>query len=179
VTLRLDLKLVAQVGLIGMPSVGKSTLISRISNAKPKIADYPFTTLQPNLGIVKVDDYKNFVMADIPGLIEGAHLGKGLGLQFLRHIERTRILVFLIDPTEGEPQKTFAILSKELEEYSPKLIHKPIVVVLTKQDIWDQDYQSTAEKYFNFPLFTISAVTGSGINELKWGLWNELEKLKK
>ncbi len=175
----LELKVLADVGLVGRPNAGKSTLLSRVSAAHPKIADYPFTTLQPNLGIVKVDDYKNFVMADIPGLIEGAHLGKGLGLQFLRHIERTRILVFLIDPTEGEPQKTFAILSKELEEYSPKLIHKPIVVVLTKQDIWDQDYQSTAEKYFNFPLFTISAVTGSGINELKWGLWNELEKLKK
>ncbi|GAB4338554.1 MAG: GTPase ObgE [Calditrichia bacterium] len=171
----LELKLIADVGLVGFPNAGKSTLLSRVSAAKPKIADYPFTTLQPNLGIVRVDEARSFVMADIPGLIEGAHQGKGLGLQFLRHIERTRTLLYLIDPTVEEPEKTFRVLFNELKEHSEFLVQKPSIVVLTKQDIWEEDYLKKAN--FSYPVFAISSVRGDGLDELKRQVWERLSKI--
>src|SRR6266436_3003538 len=136
--LRLELKLLADVGLVGFPNAGKSTLISRISAARPKIADYPFTTLEPNLGVVQFDNFKSFVVADIPGLIEGAHLGHGLGIQFLRHIERTRLLVHLVDVSETtgrEPVQDFHIVMEELEQFSEDLVRKPMLLVATKVDV--------------------------------------------
>jgi GTP-binding protein len=164
--LELELKLLADIGLVGLPNAGKSTLLSVISAARPKIADYPFTTLQPNLGIVKYKDYHSFVVADIPGLIEGAHTGKGLGHQFLKHIERTRALAFLIDITDEHPEETFNILYKELSEFSRIIIQKPYIVVFTKSDIVSDvdipDRFRDAKK-----VVVISAVTGKGISELK------------
>ena len=171
----LELKLIADVGLVGKPNAGKSTLLSRLSAARPRIADYPFTTLQPNLGIVKVDPFKSFVMADIPGLIEGAHRGKGLGLQFLRHIERTRLLLYLIDPTEEDPLHTFRTLYQELNAYSPVLTQKPYFIALTKQDIWEENFLSASRKQFDVPVLAISAINGKGLDELKWKLWKRLE----
>ncbi|GAB4371752.1 MAG: GTPase ObgE [Calditrichia bacterium] len=170
----LELKLIADVGLVGKPNAGKSTLLSRVSAARPKIADYPFTTLQPNLGIVKVDEMGSFVMADIPGLIEGAHQGRGLGLQFLRHIERTRMLIYLIDPTQEPPEKTFQTLTHELEQYSRALCKKPFFVVLTKKDIWTEDYLRAASRKFDRPLLAISAVSGEGLDDLKRILLDQL-----
>ncbi len=169
----LELKLLADVGLVGKPNAGKSTLLSKLSSAKPKIADYPFTTLQPNLGIVRVGEYKSFVLADIPGLIEGAHQGKGLGLQFLRHIERTSLICYLLDPMDEPPENSYRILRSELMEYSPALGQKPFLVVLTKKDLWKEppDFKKIPRSV------GISAVTGDGLNDLKWRLWEELEKL--
>jgi GTP-binding protein len=165
-TLVLELKLLADIGLVGMPNAGKSTLLSVISAARPKIADYPFTTLQPNLGIVKYKDYHSFVVADIPGLIEGAHTGKGLGHQFLKHIERTRALAFLIDITDENPKETFEILYKELSEFSRIIIQKPFIVVFTKSDIQTKNKVPTTFKNAKQVLL-ISAVTGNGLEELK------------
>ncbi|RQW01232.1 MAG: GTPase ObgE, partial [Calditrichaeota bacterium] len=173
----LELKLLADVGLVGKPNAGKSTLLSTLSAAHPKIADYPFTTLQPNLGIVQVDEYKSFVMADIPGLIEGAHEGRGLGLQFLRHIERTRIICYLIDPMDDDPQKTFAVLSEELRAYSEKLAEKSFLIILTKRDTWQEDYTIHSKNGGKMDFITISAIDGTGLPELKWRLWNMLEEL--
>ena len=133
-TIHLELKVMADVGLVGFPNAGKSTLISAISNAKPKIADYPFTTLAPNLGIIKYGDYSSFVMADIPGLIKGAAEGKGLGSHFLRHIERTRVLVFLIDGTSEDINEQYEILRKELERHDPELNNRPSLLLITKLD---------------------------------------------
>lgn len=163
--LELELKLIADVGLVGHPNAGKSTLLSRVSSAHPKIADYPFTTLQPNLGIVKYDSFESFVMADIPGLIEGAHEGKGLGHQFLRHVERTRILLFMVDVTSPSPEEDLEILKNELRHFSPHLLEKPALLVATKID------QLPPEEH-DGPFFDgktnlgISSVTGVGLDNL-------------
>ncbi len=169
----IELKLLADVGLIGLPNAGKSTLISVISSARPKIADYPFTTLTPNLGVVKLGNYRSFVVADIPGLIEGAHKGAGLGFQFLRHVERTSMLLHLVDVSdilESDPVKDFEKINKELELYSPKLLGKPQAVVGTKTDIaGDKKRLDKLEKYCkanSIDFFPVSAVTGRGIKKL-------------
>lgn len=177
----LELKLIADVGLVGKPNAGKSTMLASISAARPKIADYPFTTLQPNLGIVKHQSMNSFVVADIPGLIEGAHEGKGLGLQFLRHIERTNIIVYLIDPMDSEeenPLKTFKDLHEELKKYSPLLIKKSALVVFSKQDIWvENDLLSKFKNKFPYLILGISAVSGEGLEDLKACLWDEIQKV--
>ena len=175
--LRLELKLLADVGLVGFPNAGKSTLISRISAARPKIADYPFTTLEPNLGVVQFDDFRSFVVADIPGLIEGAHLGHGLGIQFLRHIERTRLLVHLVDVSDSsgrDPVHDFETVMQELASFSGDLVKKPMILVATKMDV-AQDAgrvarlrELAAER--GLPCFEISSVTGQGIEALKFAM---------
>jgi GTP-binding protein len=171
--LQLELKLLADVGLVGFPNAGKSTLISRISAAKPKIADYPFTTLEPNLGVVSAGDQHTFVVADIPGLIEGAHLGHGLGTQFLRHIERTRLLAHLVDVSETgrEPVHDFAVVMEELASFSEELVEKPMIVVATKLDA-AQDPERVASlealaRERGLPFYKISAATGEGVDALK------------
>jgi GTP-binding protein len=171
--IRLELKLLADVGVIGFPNAGKSTLISRVSAAKPKIADYPFTTLTPNLGVVKYKDFGTFVIADIPGLIEGAHKGVGLGVKFLKHVERTTVLIHLLD-ISGEPRVSgwhnFETINRELELYNPALAQKPQVVVIGKMDLTDT--RERAEKEIDFfrgkgiEVYKISAVTGEGIEAL-------------
>ena len=169
----IELKLIADVGLIGLPNAGKSTLLSVISSARPKIAEYPFTTLVPALGVVKLENYRSFVVADIPGLIEGAHRGVGLGFQFLRHIERTSILVHLIDISEmgeGDPIENFMKINKELELYNPFLMKRSQVVVGTKRDIaGDSTRLNRLLRYCTeerIPFFTVSAVLGKGIRQL-------------
>ena len=174
--LRLELKLLADVGLVGFPNAGKSTLIARISAARPKIADYPFTTLEPNLGVVTTDtgDQRTFVVADIPGLIEGAHLGHGLGIQFLRHVERTRLLAHLVDVSDAtgrDPAHDFDVVMEELASFSEDLAAKPMLVVATKIDA-AQDPQRVAAlervaAQRGFPFLRISSVTGEGIAALK------------
>ncbi len=171
-TIILELKVIAEVGLVGFPNAGKSTLLSRISAAKPKIADYPFTTLSPNLGVVSVEPGKSFVVADIPGLIEGAHAGQGLGIEFLRHIERTRLLLHVIDAAAvdmRDPVSDYHAINKELAAYSEVLGHKMQVVALNKADLVDEDWLSTVRQElsaFGHQVFFISAVTGEGIREL-------------
>lgn len=170
----LELKLIADVGLVGFPNVGKSTLISRISAAKPLIADYPFTTLTPNLGVVDVDEERSFVVADIPGLIEGAHEGHGLGIQFLRHVERTRILVHLIDvsPYTGrDPVNDYRVIQNELKAFNPELVKRKQVIVANKIDLLGEDKtRLTAVKRLaareKKPFLAISAVTGEGLKQL-------------
>jgi GTP-binding protein len=178
----LELKLIADVGLVGFPNSGKSTLISKISAAKPKIADYPFTTLEPNLGIVRYKDFQSFTVADIPGIIEGASHGKGLGHQFLRHIERTRIILFLIESTSENLKSDFEILLNELKSYSPKLIQKKVIVSVSKADLIDH---KTGGKISNLKFKGISekpiifsSITGSGLDELMDILWKNLQKEK-
>jgi GTP-binding protein len=173
-TLRLELKLLADVGLVGFPNVGKSTLISRISAARPKIADYPFTTLEPVLGVVRLDDERSFVVADIPGLIEGAHQGHGLGTQFLKHIERTRLLVHLVDVSESsrrDPSRDFRVVLSELASFSDALAAKPMLVVANKIDAAQDPKRIKAvekeAKKRKLPFHRISAVTGEGIDRLK------------
>src|SRR5271156_3649598 len=171
---RLELKLLADVGLVGYPNAGKSTLISRISAAKPKIADYPFTTLEPNLGVVSVGEpphEDSFVVADIPGLIEGAHLGAGLGMQFLRHIERTRVLVHLVDVSDAsgrpDPVEDFRVIMDELKSFGHGLDEKPMLVVASKADVANPEKLKKLRamaKRRKLPFFAISAVTGAGIN---------------
>ena len=175
--LRLELKLLADVGLVGFPNAGKSTLISRISAAKPKIANYPFTTLEPSLGVVQMDDMRTFVVADIPGLIEGAHEGHGLGIQFLKHIERTRLLVHLVDVSESsgrDPAEDFRVILAELASFSDELAKKPMVVVATKMDAaQDPERIEAVERLAvesDLPFLKISSVTGSGIDALKYVL---------
>ena len=161
-TLELELKLIADVGLVGQPNAGKSTLLSVISAARPKIADYPFTTLAPNLGVVQLTDHRTFVVADIPGIIEGAHEGKGLGLQFLRHIERTRILAFLIPIDAMDWQAEYDQLRHEVAAHSAELAVRPHCVVFTKMDLFGEDYLPPIETQGAFGMFAISAAGEDG-----------------
>lgn len=175
--LRLELKLLADVGLVGFPNAGKSTLISRISAARPKIADYPFTTLEPHLGVVGLDDQRTFVVADIPGLIEGAHEGHGLGIRFLRHVERTRLLAHLVDVSEAtgrDPVHDFEVVMAELASFSEDLAHKRMIVVATKLDAAQEPSRLESIRHLaaekNLPFYAISSVTGQGVDELKFGM---------
>ena len=175
--LRLELKLLADVGLVGFPNAGKSTLISRVSAARPKIADYPFTTLEPNLGVVELPDYRSFVVADIPGLIEGAHEGHGLGIQFLRHIERTRLLVHLVDVSEAsgrDPVQDFETVMDELASFSRDLVSKPMLVVASKMDVAQDPARVLALRLHvaerGMAYFEISSATGLGIEKLKFAM---------
>jgi GTP-binding protein len=175
--LRLELKLLADVGLVGFPNAGKSTLISRLSAAHPKIADYPFTTLEPQLGVVQLDDFRSFVIADIPGLIEGAHLGQGLGIQFLRHVERTRVLAHLVDVSESsgrEPVHDFEIIMQELAAFSEDLAAKPMLLVATKIDVAQDPARLESLKALagerGLPFFAISSVTGEGLEQLRFAM---------
>ncbi len=174
--LRLELKLLADVGLVGFPNAGKSTLISRISAARPKIANYPFTTLEPNLGVAQLDDFRSFVVADMPGLIEGAHLGHGLGIQFLRHIERTRLLVHLVDMSETgrDVVEDFDTIMEELASFNENLAKKPMFVVASKMDASQDPAQVEALREVararELPFFEISSATGQGIDELKYAM---------
>jgi GTP-binding protein len=180
-SLRLQLKLLADVGLVGFPNAGKSTLISRISAAKPKIADYPFTTLTPHLGVVSLSDDRTFVVADVPGLIEGASEGHGLGHQFLKHIERTQVLIHLVDvsgATGRDPVQDFDIIRRELELYNPDLLAKPHLVVANKIDALDDPERVAAlerrARELNLPFFRISGVTGQGVPQLLEAAWSYL-----
>lgn len=177
--LHLELKLIADVGLAGLPNAGKSTLVSRLSAARPKIAAYPFTTLTPTLGIVELSGYRRFVIADIPGLIEGAHEGHGLGDDFLRHIERTKILIHLVDicPLEGtgEPIEDFRKIRHELEAYSSKLAEKPTLIVANKMDLSDSDeHLKEFSEAMDQEVFAISGVTGQGLEALTEKIWQIL-----
>ena len=179
--LRLELKLLADVGLVGFPNAGKSTLISRLSAAKPKIADYPFTTLEPNLGVVQVGDDHTFVMADIPGLIEGAHKGHGLGDRFLRHVERTHLLIHLVDVSDltgRDPAHDFDIILNELREFNEELAAKPMLVVATKLDACQDESKIAAVKaraeQHGMPFYGISSVTGEGLDKLKFAIGERL-----
>jgi GTP-binding protein len=171
----LELKILADVGLVGFPNAGKSTLLSVVSAAKPKIADYPFTTLVPNLGIVSYRDGKSFVMADIPGIIEGAHEGKGLGDRFLRHIERNSILLFLIPADSKDIKNEYDILLNELKLYNPELLDKKRVMAVSKSDMLDEELISEIRNDLpQIPRVFISSITGQGLNTLKDMLWKEL-----
>jgi len=180
--IKLELKLIADVGLVGMPNAGKSTLISRCSAARPKIADYPFTTIEPVLGIVELSDFRRFVMADIPGLIEGAHAGAGLGHDFLKHIERTTILVHIIDimPTDGsDPAENYRAIRGELEQYSKALAQKQEIIVANKIDLDpDGNFVADLRSKLNGEVHPVSAVTGQGIRELTELLWQKVRETK-
>jgi len=186
--LRLELKLLADVGLVGYPNVGKSTLISRISAARPKIADYPFTTLEPNLGVVTIGELPHedsYVVADIPGLIEGAHNGTGLGTQFLRHIERTRLLAHMIDVSDAsgrpDPIKDFDVIMTELASFGEGLEKKPMIIVASKMDVANPEKLARLRKYAKkrkLDLYEISAVTGKGIAELKYSLGKRVAEIR-
>ena len=179
--LRLQLKLIADVGIVGFPNAGKSTLISRISAARPKIADYPFTTLSPNLGVVRLGDDRSFVAADVPGLIEGAHTGHGLGHQFLRHIERTKVLVHLVDVSGAsgrDPVQDFDTILEELRLFDAKVAAKPQLVAATKMDAVDDPSRVEALEHhvraLDLPFFRISAVTGTGLDDLLEAAWRQI-----
>lgn len=181
--IRLELKLIADVGVIGLPNAGKSTLLSRVSRARPKIADYPFTTLVPNLGIVSLSGFRQFVMADVPGLIEGAHEGVGLGDKFLRHIERTRVILHLIDlyPMEGNPSpaEAYRIIRNELDKYSPTLAAKHEIIVANKLDLAGDDdppeLAELSEALGGVPILGISAVSGRGLEKVTNNLWEMID----
>jgi GTPase len=185
---RLELKLLADVGLVGYPNVGKSTLISRLSAARPKIADYPFTTLEPNLGVVSIGEYPNeesYVVADIPGLIEGAHLGAGLGMQFLRHIERTRLLVHLVDVSDSsgrpDPVEDFKVIVGELKSFGHGLDEKSMIVVASKADVANPEKLKklqTMAKRRKLAFYAISAVTGLGVDALKYAIGDRVRELR-
>jgi GTPase len=183
--LNLELKLIADVGLVGLPNVGKSTLISRISAARPKIADYPFTTLEPNLGVVSIDEDRTIVVADIPGLIEGAHEGTGLGLEFLRHVERTKLLLHVVDmsSTGRDPVEDFLTIARELEFYKSNLLDKPQAVAASKMDAVDDPERVERLRRFceerGLEMFEISAVTGSGISRLVNELGARVERIQR
>jgi len=187
--LRLELKLLADVGLIGYPNVGKSTLISRISAARPKIADYPFTTLEPNLGVVAVGDAAHeisFVVADIPGLIEGAHAGAGLGTQFLRHIERTRLLVHLVDVSDAsgrpDPVKDFEVIMGELVSFGAGLETKPMILAASKCDVVNKDKLAKLKRFAKkqgLELFAVSAVSGEGVEKLEYAMAEKVELIRR
>jgi GTP-binding protein len=181
--LQLQLKLLADVGLVGFPNAGKSTLIARISSARPKIADYPFTTLTPNLGVVRLDEERSFVVADVPGLIEGAHRGHGLGHQFLRHVERTKVLVHVVDVSsfsEREPVADFETVRRELELFQPALAARPQIVAANKIDALDDparvEHLRARAEALALPFLTISAATGEGINGLLEAIWREVAR---
>ena len=179
----LELKVLADVGLVGFPNAGKSTLLSALSDAKPKIADYEFTTLKPNLGIVSMSDYRSFVMADIPGIIEGASEGRGLGHYFLRHIERNSILLYIIPVDSKSVKKDFEVLKKELMKYNPELADKDFIIAFSKSDIMDEElleeFQNILKKEFKSIPFTIfSSVSLYGINSLKEIIWKTLNQKK-
>jgi GTPase len=183
--LRLQLKLIADAGLVGFPNAGKSTLISRISAARPKIADYPFTTLSPNLGVVSLPDDRSFVVADVPGLIEGAHQGHGLGHQFLRHIERTKVLVHLVDVSGAsgrDPVQDFDTIVDELRLFDPKVAAKPMIVAASKMDAVDDPARVTAlERHVRergLTLFRISAVAGTGLDALLEAMWRQIAAVR-
>ena len=185
ISLRLELKLLADVGIIGFPNAGKSTFITKISNARPKIADYPFSTLIPNLGVVRMDDYSTYIAADIPGIIEGAHEGKGLGIQFLKHTERTRLLVHLIDlsiMSDRDPLADYKAIQNELKNYAQTLYEKPQILVPSKID--HPEAEEKFERYkdelkkLNPNLFPISSLTGSGIAELQRQIQDQLNEIK-
>ena len=177
-TVIMELKLLADVGLVGFPNAGKSTLLSAVSSAKPKIANYPFTTLEPNLGIVSYRDGKSFVMADIPGIIEGASAGKGLGLRFLRHIERNSLLLFMVPADSDDIRKEYEILLNELRTFNPEMLDKQRVLAITKCDMLDQELMDEIEPTLpeSIPHVFISAISGLGISTLKDMLWEELNK---
>ena len=172
----LELKILADVGLVGFPNAGKSTLLSVISAAKPEIANYPFTTLVPNLGIVQYRDYKSFIMADIPGIIEGAHEGKGLGLRFLRHIERNSLLLFMVPADADDINKEYEILLNELKQYNPELMAKDKILAITKSDMLDDELieEIKAEGLPDIPYVFISSVAQKGLTELKDVIWQKL-----
>lgn len=174
----LELKLLADVGLVGFPNAGKSTLLSVVSAAKPEIADYPFTTLVPNLGIVSYRDHRSFVMADIPGIIEGAAEGKGLGIRFLRHIERNSTLLFMVPANTDDVKKEYDILLNELKQYNPELLDKDRILAITKCDLVDDDKIKEIKKHLpkKIPHVFICSVTGQGITELKDLIWLTLNK---
>lgn len=177
--IELVLKLIADVGLVGEPNAGKSTLLSVISAARPKIADYPFTTLEPNLGVVSLSGHRSFVAADIPGIIEGAHQGKGLGLRFLQHVERTRLLAFLLPLDSPDLQAAYQRLRHEVRQYSRALADKPHVVVLTKRDLLPPgDPVPSIEAPAALSQLAISSAAGSGLEELKELLWRLIEQAK-
>ena len=182
--LKLVLKLLADVGLVGLPNVGKSSLLARISAARPKIADYPFTTLEPMLGVVRVGEEESFVVADIPGLIEGAHQGHGLGTRFLRHIERTRLLVHMIDSSEqaaSDPERDYQVIHNELESFSPELAARPAVIVASRIDIAGDGVRLRAIEELaarhDLPFFPVSAATGKGVDALTRSLADRLRQL--
>ncbi len=174
--IELELKLLADVGLVGFPNAGKSTLISSISAARPKVANYPFTTLEPNLGIVQYHDYQSFVVADIPGIIEGASSGKGLGLKFLKHIERTKVLAILLPVNSEDISQEYKKIETELHKYSQQLVAKPKVILISKMDIAEPDFKLPA--FNHIPVLPISSVSGKGLNELKDLFWSQIQLTK-
>lgn len=176
IVVEIELKLMADVGLVGFPNAGKSTLLSVVSAAKPKIADYPFTTLEPNLGVVAFPDYRSFVMADIPGIIEDAHEGKGLGLRFLRHIERNKVLLFVIS-CMNDVNYEYRVLRNELEAFSQELANRPAILAISQMDL-KPNYELDQEINVDIPVILISSATGHNINELKEMLWKKLEEVK-
>ena len=175
-TVIMELKLLADVGLVGLPNAGKSTLLSAVSSARPKIANYPFTTLEPSLGIVDYRDHKSFVMADIPGIIEGASEGKGLGLRFLRHIERNSLLLFMVPGDTDDIKREYELLLNELRQFNPDMLSKHRVLAVTKCDLLDEELMDMLRDTLpdDLPVVFISSVTGLGIQQLKDTLWNEL-----